>query len=101
VDPTNNVTQGIITLLGGPNSAAVQAATDAWGNVRIPNLEYHSEYDNSKPMQWLQTPWETKVLNYSSLLGEPVTGIDRNFTGNTSFTISSSYQSFKVSILHT
>ncbi|KAH7073753.1 hypothetical protein BKA63DRAFT_554084 [Paraphoma chrysanthemicola] len=95
VDPTNNVTQGIITLLGGPNSAAVQAATDAWGNVRIPNLEYHSEYDNSKPMQWLQTPWETKVLNYSSLLGEPVTGIDRNFTGNTSFTISSSYQSFK------
>ncbi|ORX97053.1 hypothetical protein BCR34DRAFT_173298 [Clohesyomyces aquaticus] len=99
VDPTNNITQGIITTLGGPQSAAIEAATDTWGNVRVPNLEYLSNYNESQPHQWLKTPWDQQVLNYSSLLGERVNGIDRNFTGNTTFMISSSYQRFMHSMV--
>jgi len=96
VDPTNNVTKGVVTMLGGQGSAAVQAAMDPWSNVRIPSLEYHPEYKSVDPHRWLETPWSQRVLNYSSLVGDRVDGVNRSFTGNTTFTSSSSYQSYQV-----
>jgi hypothetical protein len=99
VDPNNDTAKGVVTMLGGESSAGIQAATDTWGNVRIPNLEYLSDYDPSKPQQWLETPWDQKVLNYSSLLGDRIVGVDRNFVGNSTFTISSSYQHYNVSMM--
>lgn len=85
--------------MGGEKSVAVQAATDNWGNVRIPNLKYLSNYHPDDPHAWIDTPWDTQVLNYSSLVGDRIDGVDRAFTGNTTFTILSSYQDFNVSIL--
>ncbi|KAH7086110.1 hypothetical protein BKA63DRAFT_560721 [Paraphoma chrysanthemicola] len=97
VDPTNSTTQRIVTLLGGPSSAAIQTASDLWGNVRIPSLEYHLEYDDAEPTRWLVTPWDKQIQNYSSLVGERISGVNPGFIGNTTFTVSSSYQRFKCS----
>jgi len=96
VDPTNSVTKGVVTVLGGQGSAAVQAAMDTWSNVRIPSLEYHPEYSSVDPHRWLETPWSQRLMNYSSLVGDRVDGVNRSFIGNTTFTSSSSYQSYKV-----
>jgi hypothetical protein len=85
-------------VLGGERLAAVQAAMDNWSNVRIPSLEYHSDYSANDPQQWLATPWSQKVMNYSSLVGDRVDGVDRSTTGNTSFTTSSSDQKYNVSL---
>lgn len=70
VDPTDTVRDDTITILGGEGSAAIQAAMDIRGNVRIPRVEYLPEYDGDFPYQWLKTPWDHKILNYSSLFGE-------------------------------
>jgi hypothetical protein len=86
-----------MSKLGGDSSAGIQAASDNWGNVRIPSLTYSDGYNPNDPHKWLQTPWDKTVLNYSSLLGDRVDGVDRAFTGNTSFTIMSSFQQFNVS----
>jgi hypothetical protein len=98
VDPTHNATKEMMIVLGGERSAAVQAAMDNWSNVRIPSLEYHSDYNTNDPQQWLATPWNQKVMNYSSLVGDRVDGVDRSTTGSTSFTTSSSYQKYDVSL---
>lgn len=98
VDPTNNVTQAAIAILGGESSAAVRAAIDPWGNVRIPSLQYHSDYDVNNPQKWLQTPWNERMMNYSSLVGDRIDGLNRSFGGNTSFQASSSFQIFDVSV---
>ena len=99
MDPTNASTQAVIAVLGGESSAAVQAAIDPWGNVRIPSLQYHSDYDVNNPQKWLQTPWNERMMSYSSLVGNPVSGINRSLSGNTSFQISSNFQTFDVSSL--
>jgi hypothetical protein len=100
VNPFSNLTQGVLAVLGGENAAAVQAATDTWGNFRIPSLEHHSDFNATNSHAWLSTPWNDRVMNYSSLVGDRVDGLDRNFLGNTSFQTSSSYQSFTVSWKH-
>ncbi|KAF2653263.1 hypothetical protein K491DRAFT_680660 [Lophiostoma macrostomum CBS 122681] len=97
VEPTNSTTKDIVANLGGDNSAGIQAATDTWGNVRIPSLIYSNEYNPTNPHEWIHMPWDKKVLNYSSLLGDRVEGVDRAFTGNTTFTITSSFQQFNCS----
>jgi hypothetical protein len=97
VDPANTSSKGIVANLGGDSSAGIQAATDNWGNVRIPTLIYSNDYDPANPDKWLNMPWDKKVLNYSSLLGDRVDGVNRTFTGNTTFTITSSFQQFNVS----
>jgi hypothetical protein len=99
VDPTNAIRANTISILGGEDSAAVQAAMDIRGNVRIPNLEYLPDYDTESPHRWLKTPWDHKILNYTSLFGERIGGLDHSFTGNTTFLISSSYQHFDVSVI--
>jgi hypothetical protein len=98
VDPNDTVRDDTVTILGGESSTAIQAATDIRGNVRIPSLEYLPNYDRNSPHRWLETPWDHRILNYSSLFGERIGGVDRSFTGNTSFTISSSYQHHDVSV---
>lgn len=97
VDPANSTTKDIVSILGGESSAAIQAATDNWGNVRIPTLEHLTGYNDKSPHSWVETSWDKKILNYSSLLGDRIEGIDRAIIGNTSFLIESSYQSFNVS----
>ncbi|KAF2727384.1 hypothetical protein EJ04DRAFT_479071 [Polyplosphaeria fusca] len=97
VDLTNETAKKLVADLGGENSVGVQTATDNWGNVRIPNLKYLSNYHPDDPHAWIDTPWDTQVLNYSSLVGDRIDGVDRAFTGNTTFTILSSYQDFNCS----
>jgi len=99
VDPTDSATKDITIVLGGERSAAVQAAMDTWGNIRIPSIEYHREYQAHDPQRWLETPWSMKVMNYSSLVGDRIVGFNRSIVGNTSFTTSSSYQKYNVSSL--
>jgi hypothetical protein len=89
--------QDIMKLLGGPQAAGAHVAMDTWGNIRIPALEYLPNYDPEKPDRWLQVPWTESVQNYASLVGDRVHGIDRGFTGNITFNITSSYQSLNVS----
>jgi hypothetical protein len=83
-------------MMGGEKTVATQAAMDTWGNVRIPALQYQSEYNPDNPHQWVETPWDQKILNYSSLLGDRVDGVDRRSVGNTTFTIMSSSQHHSV-----
>jgi hypothetical protein len=98
VDQSTPAAQRVVQLLGGQDSAATQAAQDPWGNLRIPVLEDLPSYDSEQSEQWLQVPWTNSVQNYASLIGDSVVGINRGFTGNITFNITSSYQSFKVSV---
>jgi hypothetical protein len=64
----------------------LHSPADFYGNVKIPDLarlKSHTEEDED----WTPVPSEKTV--YSSLLGVPVSGIP--ITGNTTFTIESSY----------
>lgn len=97
VDNDNASFKNAIMTLGGPQAAGIQAATDSWGNLRIPNIEYLSGYDSSRPRNWVQVPWENGLQNYSSLVGDRIDGLDRSFTGNTTFNMTSSYQILNVS----
>jgi hypothetical protein len=96
VDKTNKTYQDIATILGGESSAGVQSAVDSWGNIRIPNLQAQADYVAEDPHRWVDTPWLDSVQSYSSLVGDRIEGINRNFTGNTTFNITSSYQHFDV-----
>jgi hypothetical protein len=87
----------LISTLGGTSSASIKMATDPWGNLRIPNIRATPGYDLTNPGQWLQTPWTTDVQSYSSLLGSRIQGIESSFSGQTNFTIGSSYEEFTVS----
>jgi hypothetical protein len=85
-------------MMGGEKTVAVQAAMDTWGNVRIPALQYLSDYNPDHPHRWIETPWNEMILNYSSLLGDRVDGVDRKSIGNTTFTVVSSSQHHSVRI---
>ncbi|RYN65030.1 hypothetical protein AA0117_g12232 [Alternaria alternata] len=97
VDKTNATYQDIIITLGGESSAGIQAATDPWGNVRMPSLHALSGFDANEPHRWVNVPWQDSVHNYSSLVGEHVAGLGRNFTGNTKFNTTASYLTFSCS----
>lgn len=97
-DLTNETASKLVATLGGQSSAGIQAATDNWGNVRIPNLKYLPSYDPANPYGWLDAPWDKQILNFSSLVGDRIDGVNRPFTRNTTFTVKSSYQDFSVSI---
>jgi hypothetical protein len=96
VDKTNTTYQDIAIMIGGESSAGVQAATDRWGNIKMPNLQALPKYNPEEPHNRVDVPWLDAVQNYSSLVGEGIAGIDRNLTGNTTFNATSSYQSFSV-----
>lgn len=96
VDNNNASFKESIMTIGGSQAAGRQAATDSWGNLRIPNMEYLVEYDSSRPHDWIQVPWKDHLQNYSSLVGDRIDGLDRSFTGNTTFNMTSSYQNFNV-----
>jgi hypothetical protein len=96
VDKTNATYQDIIITLGGESSAGIQAATDPWGNVRMPSLHALSGFDANEPHRWVNVPWQDSVHNYSSLVGEHVAGLGRNFTGNTKLNTTASYLTFSV-----
>jgi hypothetical protein len=85
VDLMNERTMAVLATLVEGSSAGIQAATDTWGNVRLPGLEDLSGYDASDPQQRLDIPWDKKVLNCTSLLGDRFDGIHRSLIGNTSF----------------
>jgi hypothetical protein len=98
VDNTSDRYIELIETLGGKEAAGIWAATDPWGNVRVPNLEYLDGYDTMTPNQWLEVPWNKSVQNYASLIGDTFfQGIERAVYQNTTFNITSSYQSFNVS----
>lgn len=97
VNKSSSAYKELSTRLGGPQSAAVQAAMDSWGNVRIPNINYLPEYDKDDPYKWISIPWMEAGQDYTSLIGDRVEGVARNFTGNSTFNITSSFQSFRVS----
>ncbi|CAN9235029.1 unnamed protein product [Alternaria alternata] len=97
VDKTNKTYQDIVITLGGESSAGVQAATDLWGNIRMPNLHTLPEFDANEPHRWVNVPWQDSVHNYSSLVGEHFAGLERNFTGNTTFNTTASYLTFSCS----
>ncbi|KAJ4347502.1 hypothetical protein N0V95_005376 [Ascochyta clinopodiicola] len=99
VDPRSASYQETMLKLGGPQSAAIQAAMDSWGNVRIPHLEYAAGYDPSNPHEWVSIPWTDAVQNYSSLMGARFEGVDRTITGNTTFNMTSSYQTLDVTCI--
>jgi hypothetical protein len=88
--------RNLISSLGGQSTAGIRAAMDPWGNVRIPHLEYMDDYNGSDPHRWLQTPWTDKIQHWSGLIGDPLEGVSREIVGNTTFNITSSYQSFNV-----
>ena len=96
VDNDNATFQEKIMMLGGSSAAGIQAAMDSWGNVRIPNIDYLSKYDQTRPNEWVEVPWRNSMQNYSSLIGDRFDGLDRGFTGNTTFNMTSSYQHFNV-----
>ena len=91
VDKSTRTYQDIATIQGGEGSTGVQAAVDSWGNVHMPNLQAQPDYNPDDPHRWLNIPWLESVQNYSSLVGDRIEGVDRNFTGNTTFNITSSY----------
>ena len=97
VDQNNASFKDAIMKLGGFQAAGIQAATDPWGNLRIPSIEYLDTYDSAIPNEWVQVPWMDNLQNYSSLVGDRFEGLDRSFTGNTTFNMTSSYQSLDVS----
>jgi hypothetical protein len=99
VDKTNSTYRDIVIMLGGEKATALQAAVDSWGNIRIPKLESLPDYDSGDPHRWVAVPWQDSVQNYASLIGDRIEGVDWNFTGNTTFNISSGYQHFDVSEL--
>jgi hypothetical protein len=96
VDKTNSTYQDIAWSLGGERSAGVQAAADAWGNIRMPNLQALPGYDPENPHRWVNVPWRDAIQNYSGLVGDRIEGVNRKFTGNTTFNTTSSYQRFLV-----
>lgn len=85
--------------LGGPESAGMQAATDPWGNIRIPNIHDLTEYEPEDPFKWKNVPWTSGVQNYVSLVGDRIDGVESNFTGNTTFNFTSGLQNLNVSAL--
>jgi hypothetical protein len=86
----------LISSMGGQSTAGIRAAMDPWGNVRIPHLEYMDDYNGSDPHRWLQTQWTDKIQHWSGLIGDPLEGVSREIVGNTTFNITTSYQSFNV-----
>ena len=96
-DNTSPAYENIVLSLGGHEAAGVQAATDPWGNLRVPNLKYFPGYDSKRSDRWLDVPWKESIQNYSSLVGDRIDGVHQNFTGNTTFNITSSFQNFGVS----
>jgi hypothetical protein len=99
VDLTDRVAKDVISILGGDRTSAIQAAMDNWGNIRIPSLKYHPGYRLNDPHKWIKTPWDEKMINFSSLVGDRIDGVDRANTGNTTFQSSSSCQNFEVSAM--
>lgn len=93
-DPTF---ENIVLMLGGQQTAGIQAAMDQWGNIRIPNLTYLPDYDPSNPERWINTPWMESIQEYASLIGDKFEGLNRTSIGNTTFNITSSFQKFSVS----
>jgi hypothetical protein len=97
VDPTSPEFQDLVVKLGGNQAASIEASMDSWGNLRIPNINYLSNFDPANPHQWIGIAWNESVQNYSSLIGDQIQGVNHNFTGNTKFNITSSFQSLDVS----
>jgi hypothetical protein len=98
VDVSQGDAKSVVTMSGGESFIATLAAMDTWGNIRIPALQNAHGYDPDRPHRWVKTPWDQKILNYSSLLGDRVEGINLKSVSNTTFTLESSYQSYKVSL---
>jgi len=101
VNNENTTFKTAVMKLGGPQSAGVQSAMDSWGNVRIPTLEHLDAYDAADPSKWIRPSWREHPQNYSSLVGDRFDGLDRSFTGNTTFNMTTSYQNFNVGPIFT
>lgn len=67
--------------------------TDAWGNVKIPNLDYISQDRSTTPDRygWIAVPSIKEPEVYSSLVGLPIVGLPLAYQSN--FTVESTYLS--------
>ncbi|KAK1455454.1 hypothetical protein CMEL01_04214 [Colletotrichum melonis] len=61
---------------------------DVWGNVKIPAL---SSYGNFETTEWQDVPADKEKLEFSSLVGVPITHVAE---GNTTILLESSYMHF-------
>jgi len=97
-DPNTVSFKNLVTKLG--EEAFFQSFTsDSWGNVKIPRLEHLPGYDPIHPEKWVDVPYQTQVVNYSSLIGIPTGGVPIDFLGDTSFTMDAYYHNFEVSLI--
>jgi hypothetical protein len=79
------------------SSSGRSSAQDIWGNARIPHLRSLPSFDTSESTRWVDVPYQTEEVNWTSLIGSPVQGLPYPFTGNASFGIDGSYNDFQVS----
>lgn len=92
-----------LTTVRAPFTAAMMSASllknrnqDLWGNIRIPAIERLVVFDESTT--WLDIPDPTSV-EYPSLVGVPLTGLESTGTGSTTFTLSGSYLNVTCGVL--
>ncbi|CZR58158.1 uncharacterized protein PAC_08049 [Phialocephala subalpina] len=92
-----------LTTVRAPFTAAMMSASllknrnqDLWGNIRIPAIERLVVFDESTT--WLDIPDPTSV-EYHSLVGAPLTGLESTGTGSTTFTLSGSYLNVTCGVL--
>ncbi|KAK0646855.1 hypothetical protein B0T16DRAFT_458737 [Cercophora newfieldiana] len=78
----------------------VRFASDAWGNVRIPKLESLPDYDEKRPEEWVRVPYQTRLIDYASLIGVRVEGLPKDIVGNISWRIEANYHNFECDPLH-
>ncbi|OMP87536.1 hypothetical protein BK809_0007623 [Diplodia seriata] len=85
-----------VDALGGLTEAVRIAQRDLWGDIRIPYLEYLSEYDAQNPYAWVNvSDYELSV--YESLVGMKITGLNNSQIGNTTVQVEASYPTLNVS----
>ncbi|KAH7394396.1 hypothetical protein BKA66DRAFT_299245 [Pyrenochaeta sp. MPI-SDFR-AT-0127] len=85
--------ESAVQRAGGAMEAVKSTRRDLWRNVRIPFLHSFSKGAETE-LGWVDVPSDT-IPDYSSLIGVPVRGLPRVQRGNTTFMISSFYQTLE------
>jgi hypothetical protein len=88
--------------LGTPSDVLESITSDLWGNVLVPKLELLPAFNPEKSNEWIEVPYTSQVVNYSSLVGIPLREyVDGEqvlrSSGNLTVTMNASYLNLKVS----
>ncbi|KAJ2903862.1 hypothetical protein MKZ38_009245 [Zalerion maritima] len=84
----------VVRRVGGVANAALSSAQDTWANVKIPNLRRLEGYDGGEADKWVHVPWRDRPVDHASLVGFPVRGIEKEFSGNLTFQTTYTYYGF-------